>query len=113
MTITVLVWPEEVAPYEVHLTSLARGEDDIAACEKLYTDLTTAGFEVLYDDRHDLNAGNKLADADLIGIPHRLVVSSKTLVQNSVEWKKRASGETELIAIDAVPARLHNKTGHK
>ena len=97
-----LVWPEEVAPYRIHLTSLARTEQDIATCEQLYGDLTAASIDVLYDDRHDLNAGNKLADADLIGIPHRILVSPKTLAQGSVEWKKRASGETQLVPIDTL-----------
>jgi len=95
-----LVWPEEIAPYTVHLVSLARGEEEIAACDEIYQQLVAQGIDVLYDDRHGLQAGEKLADADLIGIPHRLVVSKKTLAQNGIEWKKRSAAESQILPFE-------------
>ncbi len=67
--------------------------------EKLYQDFQKEGIEVLYDDRLDKTVGEKFADADLMGIPHRLVVSERTLVKNSVEIKKRDKKEGELVKI--------------
>lgn len=87
-----IVWPENVAPARVHLISL--GADD--AAEKLYNTLQDKGIEVLYDDR-DARAGEKFADADLIGIPHRVVVSTKTVEQGKIEYKARTSDRSELI----------------
>lgn len=96
-----LVWPEAVAPYQVYLVSL--GEDEKA--EALYSELQTAGVEVLYDDR-DVRAGEKFADADLLGIPHRVVISGKTVEQNKVEYKSRTSSEAELISVEDLKNRL-------
>ncbi len=94
-----IIWPEALAPFRVHLLSLKADEE----AEKLYQDLIVAGVEVLYDDR-DLSAGEKFADSDLIGCPYRLVVSRKTLAQNGVEAKKRASQETEIINFNDITA---------
>jgi prolyl-tRNA synthetase len=94
-----LVWPEEIAPYRVHLISLVHESDDVAKCEEIYSALQGSGVTVLYDDRAEVRAGAKLADSDLLGIPNRLVVSKKTLADNAVEWKKRAAVETSLLPI--------------
>lgn len=87
-----IVWPDSVAPFQVHLISIRSDE----AAAELYRELTDAGVEVLWDDR-DVSPGAKFADADLIGIPVRLVVSEKTLATDSVEWKLRAEESTELV----------------
>ncbi len=92
-----LVWPAAIAPARVHLISI--GEDDEAT--KLYDALTQAGISVIYDDR-DVRAGQKFADADLLGMPHRVVISKKTLEQNSVEYKARTQSDSELIALDKI-----------
>ncbi|MDB5225350.1 MAG: putative prolyl-tRNA synthetase, prolyl-tRNA synthetase [Candidatus Adlerbacteria bacterium] len=90
-----LVWPEEVAPFRVHLVSLANGNDDVVTeADELYRELTEAGVEVLYDDR-DARAGEKFADSDLLGLPLRLVVSEKTLAAGKFECVERASGTTQ------------------
>lgn len=89
-----IIWPEAVAPYQVHLISLQVPADSI------YDQLVKAGVEVLYDDREDVSAGSKFADADLIGIPIRLVVSQKT--KDKIEWKKRNSPKTELLTLEEV-----------
>lgn len=90
-----LIWPENIAPAQVHLISLGQVQKETG---KLYDELTKAGVEVLYDDR-DESAGSKFADADLIGIPRRVVVSPKTLEKNSVEVKKRNSDKVELLGL--------------
>lgn len=90
-----LVWPEAVAPFGVHLVSLANGNDDVVKeADELYRELTEAGVEVLYDDRPSVRAGEKFADSDLIGIPLRVVVSEKTLAAGKFECVERKSGAT-------------------
>lgn len=91
-----IIWPKSVAPYGVHLVSLGADENVNQEAEKLYTQLVEKGVEVLWDDR-DASAGAKLADADLIGIPTRLVVSKKTLAEDSVELKKRNETEAKMV----------------
>ena len=81
-----IIWPESIAPYQVHLLNLQRSADEI------YDQLTAVGIEGLYDDRADVSAGVKFADADLIGIPVRLVVSPKT--KNKIGWKDRTKIKT-------------------
>jgi prolyl-tRNA synthetase len=97
-----LVWPEEVAPYRVHLVSLVQKAPEVERCDAVYDGLRQRGVEVLYDDRAEVQPGEKLADADLIGLPHRLVVSRRTLGENGAEWKKRASTERVVVPIEKV-----------
>lgn len=87
-----IIWPESVAPYEIHLLHLGKEQEVKNAAENLYKKLLAGGREVLYDDR-DESAGKKLADADLIGIPNRILISKKTLEKEAVEWKKRDEKE--------------------
>jgi prolyl-tRNA synthetase len=89
-----IIWPETVAPFKIHLISLNQNEK----AEEIYHNLTSAGFEVLFDDR-DKGAGEKFADADLIGCPIRLVLSAKTLEKSSVEMKYRQETESKLVAL--------------
>ncbi len=89
-----IIWPISIAPYHVHLVSL--GEDE--AAEKLYSELEGAGVEVLFDDR-DERAGVKFKDADLIGIPFRIVVSKRTLESDSVELKGRDESDGKMVMI--------------
>lgn len=94
-----MIWPESVAPFGVHLVSLCKDEANIGKADKIYESLTKAGVEVLYDDREGVRAGEKFADSDLIGIPRRVVVSSKTLEKGSVEIKERQSGKENIVKI--------------
>lgn len=92
-----LVWPESVAPFKVHLLSLASGKDGTKkAADKLYRKLLDGGAEVLYDDR-DARAGEKFADSDLLGLPVRLVVSDKTVKAGKIEFKLRTGEKSELL----------------
>ncbi len=95
-----LVWPEAVAPYQVHLVSLCKETADIEKTDEVYTALTSAGIGVLYDDRADIRPGEKFADSDLIGIPYRVVVSPRTLEQQSVEVKKRTEKEATIVSLE-------------
>lgn len=90
-----IVWPAAVAPFRVHLISLNQNE----AAEEVYKTLQAEGVEVLYDDR-DLRAGEKFADADLIGIPTRVIVGDKALESKELEVKDRATGETKMLTIE-------------
>ncbi|MCT4591865.1 MAG: His/Gly/Thr/Pro-type tRNA ligase C-terminal domain-containing protein [Candidatus Gracilibacteria bacterium] len=98
-----MIWPKTVAPFHVHIISLDQNEK-ASEIEKI---LESNGIEVLVDDR-DERAGKKFADSDLIGIPLRLVVSKKTLEQDSVEWKERSSDEAKMIKIDELTEEVVN-----
>lgn len=95
-----IIWPATVAPKEVHLIALGKEDETYEAAEKLYHQLLEQGKEVLYDNRRDVAAGEKFADADLIGIPERVVVSKKTLEKQSVEVKKRTEQDAKLVSLD-------------
>lgn len=95
-----IVWPESIAPFKVHLLVLGEESQVVTQADKLYKDLQSKGIEVLYDDRKDVSAGEKFADADLIGIPYRAVVSERSLKEGGVEIKKRTEKETRVIKQD-------------
>lgn len=100
-----LVWPEAVAPYQVYLATIG---DVAEQADALYESLTAQGVEVLYDDR-DARPGEKFADADLLGIPHRVVVSPRLLEQNSYEYKARTSEVSQILTESALFATLSDK----
>lgn len=92
-----MIWPKSVSPFDVHLVSLAGGNRDLGLeADRVYELLSDNGFSILYDDR-DLRAGEKFADADLIGIPQRVVVSEKTVAAGSVEYLDRGNGASQLV----------------
>ena len=94
-------WPDSVAPFRVHLVSLANTE---ARAGAVYQQLIQAGIDTLWDDRAEAAAGVKFTDADLIGIPVRLVVSERN--KGQIEWKARDSKTAELLSLDEVIQRL-------
>ena len=89
-----MVWPEEIAPFQIHLISLNQNE----AATPIYESLAEMGAEILYDDR-DISAGQKFAEADLIGCPQRVVISAKTLEQDCAEVIDPITDEKELVKI--------------
>src|SRR3989338_8004866 len=108
-----IIWPESVAPYQVHLIHLGSKDAKIQKkvmdeAGKLYQELTKAGVSVLYDDR-DVTAGAKFADADLLGLPYRVVVSEKTLAKSGVEVKRRSSHDAEIMKPKKLLKLLTNK----
>ena len=100
-----LVWPETIAPLKVHLVGLNLDNDQVKKqAEAVYQKLTQEQIEVLYDDRTETAPGAKFADADLIGIPYRLVVSTKT--GNQIEIKKRTETNSKLVDLDSFLKQL-------
>ena len=91
-----IVLPEVIAPYRVHLLALGNNESVKTKADAIYTLLQRANVEVLYDDR-DASAGEKFADSDLIGIPHRFVISERTLNAEVIEHKNRIEEKEEMI----------------
>lgn len=99
-----IIWPENVAPFKVHLISLHKSGDEVyKKADEIYKKLMDNNIEVIWDDR-DVRAGEKFADADLIGIPYRVVVSDKSLEQGGIELKKRNESESKIITI----SKLHS-----
>ena len=106
-----IIWPDAIAPFQVVLVPLnyKKSERERAACDTLYQQLTANGLEVLYDDREKERLGVKLADAELIGIPHRLVITERGLDSGTVEYKARRDAEAQDIALSGVIAFLRDK----
>lgn len=105
-----IIWPKAVAPYHVHLVTLPAKEEEMkerieTTAVSLTEELERMGIEVLWDDREDVRAGEKFADADLIGIPLRLVISQKTLAEDSIEWKERHESDARLVNLEDVGAQ--------
>lgn len=100
-----IVWPESVAPFQVHLVGLDLKDTEIASkVNKVYKILEGNNIEVLFDDRADATAGNKFSDADLIGIPIRLVVSKRT--GEKIEYKRRNQKKTELMTLAELISKI-------
>ena len=96
------IWPISIAPWQVEVVAIGYDKEDVkTAADKIYSDLQAAGVEVLFDDRGE-KPGFMFSDADLLGIPFRVVVSPKTLAENAVEFRRRDCRDAERIALDAV-----------
>jgi prolyl-tRNA synthetase len=93
-----LAWPENVAPYKVYLARLGDASDIVKAADDIYDVLNNEGISVLFDDRKDASAGEMFADADLLGLPFRAVVSHKSLEAGGIELKKRISTDTTIVS---------------
>lgn len=100
-----LVWPENIAPAQVYLARLGDAPDVVTQADRLYDRLTEAGTSVLYDDR-DIRPGQKFGDADLMGIPYRIVISDKTVVAGTVEFKKRTESESSHESLESLAEKL-------
>jgi prolyl-tRNA synthetase len=96
-----LVWPANIAPAKVYLARLQMDETVVKAADELYNRLAQAGIEVLYDDR-DVRAGEKFADADLLGIPYRIVVSQSTINSGRHELKGRTEAEARSLSSEEI-----------
>ncbi len=110
-----IIWPISIAPFEVELISLDAGDEKIVEyCDSLHNELEKVGFEVLYDDRNE-RAGVKLKDADLIGIPVRIIVGKKNFSNGVVEISLRRDRKRKLIGkgnvVDAVKENLEKLYG--
>lgn len=103
-----IIWPESVAPFMIHLVGINMNDKTVKeTSDKIYKKLIDKGLDVLYDDRLDIFPGEKLSDADLIGIPHRVIVSPKTLKNgNNVEYMSRKDRIYELLDLDKLNEKL-------
>lgn len=96
-----MIWPANVAPYPAHLVDIARD----GRAEKLYDEFQAAGLEILFDDREEASAGEKFADADLIGCPVRLTIGKKT-EEGKIEFKSRGEKDEDVMTADEAITRL-------
>ncbi|MFH0852282.1 MAG: aminoacyl--tRNA ligase-related protein [bacterium] len=99
-----IIWPKEIAPFSAHLITVSSKQETVnneikKVADNLEAALTKDGVEILYDDREEVSPGQKFAEADLIGIPIRIVLSEKTLEKGSMEIKKRNEKETQLVKL--------------
>ncbi|MFA6929093.1 MAG: proline--tRNA ligase [Lentisphaeria bacterium] len=101
------IWPLSIAPYQVQIIGLNHSQPEVRdACEKLYQELQSRNIEVLYDDRGE-KAGSAFADADLLGIPLRIILSPKTLAGQQAEFKRRDWGRrSELLPLSGLAEQL-------
>lgn len=96
-----IIWPENIAPAKVYLAILDQSPEVISAADELYDTLKKHGVEVLYDDKN-IRPGEKFSDADLLGIPYRVVVSEKTMKNNIYELKKRTEPEPIMVSAEEI-----------
>lgn len=98
-----IIWPDSIAPYDLHIVGLNLENEEVRAqATELLTRVKNTNWSVLFDDRMNVKAGEKFATADLIGIPNRIVISSRTVAGNIVEIRRRANGKTLTISMDAL-----------
>ncbi len=102
-----MIWPEAIAPAALHIVSIGNDEVVKMEADKLYSELIKKGVEVIYDDR-DLRPGKMLADADLIGVPTRVVVSTKSLAAGGIEIKRRDESNSTIISCSELVATHSN-----
>jgi prolyl-tRNA synthetase len=102
-----LIWSKSLAPFQIHLLGLNMKKEEVASTSnRLYDQLSQEGFEVLFDDRTDAQAGVKFKDADLLGMPVQIIVGDKKLKENKVEFKLRAAGERLDVEIENLVEKL-------
>src|SRR3989338_1362951 len=103
-----LVWPRSISPFQIHIVGLQGGDEK---AQEVYDKLQSQGLDVLYDDRRGESSGAKLKDADLLGIPLRLVISERTLKENAAEWKTRGQKESALVPLDKIIEKVIEMQG--
>jgi len=104
-----IIWPFSIAPYHAHVLTLGADADLLALADEVVQTLTTAGLDVLYDDR-DARAGVKFKDGDLLGMPLRIAVGKKGVAARTVEWKPRHADAVEIVALADLPDHLRKLT---
>ena len=107
-----IIWPESIAPFQVALIPINKHKSPEVndACERLYSELQAAGFDVLYMDEDKVRLGVMLADVELIGIPHRVVVGDRGLQEGQVEYRHRRSADNEMLPLADLVAQLQMRS---
>jgi prolyl-tRNA synthetase len=102
-----IIWDKNLAPFQVHLIGLnMHKEVIIEVCERIYKEYTAAGYEILYDDRLEAQAGYKFNDADLIGVPVQIIVGEKNAKLGKVELKVRRTNERWTVGLEELKSKL-------
>jgi len=98
-----IIWPTELAPFQLSIIPINyhKSEEVKAQADNLYNELINAGFDVLFDDRN-MRPGAMFADHELIGIPHRIVISDRGLKEGQLEFKSRTADEAESVSKDEI-----------
>ena len=99
-----IIWPEAIAPFQIAIVPINMHKSELVAktCEQLYTKLNDAGYEVLFMDEAKARLGGMLADIELIGIPHRIVIGDRGLAEGHVEYRNRREPDNQTITLDAL-----------
>lgn len=103
-----IIWPETIAPFKIHLIALGRNTETWTEAENIYQKLQDNKIEVFFDDRKDVAAGEKFADADLLGMPIRIVVSDRSLEKGGLEIKKRNEMESQICTFEDLINKIKN-----
>jgi prolyl-tRNA synthetase len=103
-----LVWPAQVAPFDVHFITIDKGGEFTAEAEELIAEIEKLGLEVLWDDREKASAGEKFADSELIGIPLRIVLSSRSKEKGGYEFAVRKTGDSSVMSREELLEKLNN-----
>ena len=108
-----IIWPEAIAPFQVALipVNIKKSPRERELAETLYAELTAAGIEVIFDDREKERLGVKLADSELIGIPHRIVIAERGMDNGVLEYKGRGDADKTEVPVDEVVAFIKGKLG--
>ena len=102
-----IIWKKPLAPFDIHLLGLnMKKENVVTESEKIYAKLIENGFEVLFDDRNNVQAGFKFSDADLIGLPIQIIVGERGLKEGQVELKIRSNGERMNVKLDELVTKV-------
>ncbi len=106
-----IIWPDALAPFDVALVPVNKHKSPAVSetCERLYIELQAAGFDVLYMDEDKARLGGMLADVELIGIPHRLVISERGLSEGKIEYRHRRADENEMWDADSVISQMKTR----
>jgi prolyl-tRNA synthetase len=108
-----IMWPDALAPFQIALVpiNMHKSEQVRETCEKLYLELQNAGYDVLFMDEAKARLGVMLANIELIGLPHRIVVGDRGLTEGQVEYGNRSEGENQKIALEELPSFLKQAIG--
>ena len=108
-----IIWPAAIAPFQIALVPINMHKSDRVkqACEDLYSQLTAAGFDVLFLDEQKARLGSMLADIELIGIPHRIVIGDRGLDEGKIEYRDRTDSDNQHIDVENLMAFIADKLG--
>ena len=108
-----IIWPAAIAPFQIALVPINMHKSDKVkqTCESLYSELTEAGFDVLFMDEQKARLGSMLADIELIGIPHRLVIGERGLDEGKIEYRERTESDNQHIDAENLMAFITDKLG--